>query len=143
HRRSRSADRRPHQRAGAQAPARAARHVDRRDTRYPRRLPRRHARQPAPRWRNHFRWIARRNDRAWRSVHPILPELIMAGSNVRKGRIEARQLSVVALAIAALLMLGYGGYRVGKVFDVFSSRYEIQTLVPSVLGLREGAPVTL
>jgi ABC-type transporter Mla subunit MlaD len=31
----------------------------------------------------------------------------------------------------------------GLVLDVFARRYEIVTLVPSALGLREGAPVTL
>jgi phospholipid/cholesterol/gamma-HCH transport system substrate-binding protein len=62
---------------------------------------------------------------------------------VRRSRFEARQLRVVVLAIVGILLLGYGAYRVGKVFDVFSSRYEIITLVPSVVGLREGAPVTL
>ncbi|MGH7504292.1 MAG: MlaD family protein [Longimicrobiales bacterium] len=67
----------------------------------------------------------------------------MPKSGMRRGRIEARQLRVVGLAIIAALLLAYGAYRVGKVFDVFSSRYQVVTLVPSVLGLREGAPVTL
>jgi phospholipid/cholesterol/gamma-HCH transport system substrate-binding protein len=50
---------------------------------------------------------------------------------------------VALLIIVSGLLLTYAVYRVGQVFDVFASRYEIATLVPSALGLREGAPVTL
>jgi phospholipid/cholesterol/gamma-HCH transport system substrate-binding protein len=46
------------------------------------------------------------------------------------------------IAVAGLLLV-YALLRVGAVFDVFSDRYELVTLVPSALGLREGAPVTL
>jgi phospholipid/cholesterol/gamma-HCH transport system substrate-binding protein len=56
---------------------------------------------------------------------------------------EWRQARVFGLIIAAALLLGYAVYRVGLVLDVFARRYEIVTLVPSALGLREGAPVTL
>lgn len=66
----------------------------------------------------------------------------MAGDKLRQG-LEGRQLRVGALIIAALLILAYGIYRVGAIFDVFADRYEVVTLVPSALGLREGAPVTL
>jgi phospholipid/cholesterol/gamma-HCH transport system substrate-binding protein len=54
-----------------------------------------------------------------------------------------RQVRVATLLIVATLVLGYAVYRVGLVLDVFARRYEIVTLVPSGLGLREGAPVTL
>jgi phospholipid/cholesterol/gamma-HCH transport system substrate-binding protein len=54
-----------------------------------------------------------------------------------------RQVRVAALLIVATLLLGYAVYQVGLVLDVFARRYEIVTLVPSGLGLREGAPVTL
>ena len=54
-----------------------------------------------------------------------------------------RQARVGGLVIVGLLLLAYGVFRVGKIFDVFSSRYELTTLVPSALGLRPGAPVTL
>lgn len=64
-------------------------------------------------------------------------------AEVKRGNFGARQLRVVVLGIIGILLLLYGIYRVGKVFDVFSSRYELALLVPSVLGLREGAPVTL
>ncbi|HEX6133194.1 MAG TPA: MlaD family protein [Longimicrobiales bacterium] len=54
-----------------------------------------------------------------------------------------RQVRVPGLVLISLLLLGYGVYRVGQVFDIFASRYELSTLVPSALGLRPGAPVTL
>ncbi|HUF50539.1 MAG TPA: MlaD family protein [Longimicrobiales bacterium] len=50
---------------------------------------------------------------------------------------------VAVLIVVSMLLLAYGVKRVGAVFDVFASRYELVTLVPSALGLREGAPVTL
>jgi phospholipid/cholesterol/gamma-HCH transport system substrate-binding protein len=61
----------------------------------------------------------------------------------RKQRFGARHLRVAGLAVVALLLLGYAVYRVGLVFDIFAARYELVTFVPSALGLREGAPVTL
>lgn len=64
-------------------------------------------------------------------------------AEVKRGNFGSRQVRVVALGIIGILLLAYGVYRVGKVFDVFSSRYELAMLVPSVLGLRDGAPVTL
>lgn len=54
-----------------------------------------------------------------------------------------KQLRVAALLVVSTLLLIFAIYRVGAVFDVFARRYEIATLVPSGLGLREGAPVTL
>jgi phospholipid/cholesterol/gamma-HCH transport system substrate-binding protein len=62
---------------------------------------------------------------------------------LRRGIFEWRQVRVAALALVALLLLIYGVVRVGRIFDVFADRYEVVTLVPSALGLREGAPVTL
>jgi phospholipid/cholesterol/gamma-HCH transport system substrate-binding protein len=59
------------------------------------------------------------------------------------GLFNWRQTRVVGLVIIGVLLLIYGVYRVGKVFDVFASRYELTTLVPTALGLRPGAPVTL
>lgn len=64
-------------------------------------------------------------------------------NKLHRGPFEWRQVRVAVLAVVALLLLAFGGYQVGKVFDVFADRYEIVTLVPSALGLREGAPVTL
>jgi phospholipid/cholesterol/gamma-HCH transport system substrate-binding protein len=54
-----------------------------------------------------------------------------------------KQLRVIALVLVGLLLLVYGTYQVGKIFDVFADRYTLVTLLPSVAGLREGAPVTL
>jgi phospholipid/cholesterol/gamma-HCH transport system substrate-binding protein len=55
----------------------------------------------------------------------------------------AQRIRVVGLLVIGLLLLAYGVYRVGKIFDVFASRYTLITTVPNVVGLREGAPVTL
>lgn len=64
-------------------------------------------------------------------------------NSVRRRNFEVRQVRVLALIVVGLLLLALGIYRVGSVFDVFARRYELVTLVPSALGLREGAPVTL
>lgn len=55
----------------------------------------------------------------------------------------SRQLRVLSLVLVGLLLLAYGVYQVGRIFDVFADRYTLITLLPSVAGLREGAPVTL
>jgi phospholipid/cholesterol/gamma-HCH transport system substrate-binding protein len=54
-----------------------------------------------------------------------------------------RRVRVGVLLGLGTLLLVYAIYRVGLVMDVFARRYEITTFVPSALGLREGAPVTL
>jgi len=61
----------------------------------------------------------------------------------RRQGFEWRYVRVAALGVAGLLLLSYAVLRVGAIFDVFADRYELVTLVPSALGLREGAPVTL
>jgi phospholipid/cholesterol/gamma-HCH transport system substrate-binding protein len=53
------------------------------------------------------------------------------------------RIRVALLTGVGLLLLAYGVFRVGKIFDVFASRYTIVTFVQDVAGLREGAPVTL
>ncbi|MGQ0815855.1 MAG: MlaD family protein [Gemmatimonadota bacterium] len=58
-------------------------------------------------------------------------------------RFQARELRVTVLALLGLLILIYGVYRVGKIFDVFADRYTIVTLLPNVAGMREGSMVTL
>lgn len=63
--------------------------------------------------------------------------------SVRRHRFEWRQVRVTMLIVVAVLLLAYAVYRVGRIFDVFASRYELVALVPSAVGLREGAPVTL
>jgi phospholipid/cholesterol/gamma-HCH transport system substrate-binding protein len=66
----------------------------------------------------------------------------MAPTSLRQN-FNWRRWRVLALIVVAGLLLVYGLVRVGSVFDVFADRYEIVALVPSALGLREGAPVTL
>jgi phospholipid/cholesterol/gamma-HCH transport system substrate-binding protein len=67
----------------------------------------------------------------------------MTAARLGRRTFEWKQARVAALMIVAGLLLAYGIYRVGKVFEVFASRYDLTVLVPSALGLREGAPVTL
>lgn len=67
----------------------------------------------------------------------------MTAQPIRRRRFEATHVRVLLLMILALILLGYAVYRVGRVFDVFARRYEVVTLVPSAMGLRSGAPVTL
>jgi phospholipid/cholesterol/gamma-HCH transport system substrate-binding protein len=67
----------------------------------------------------------------------------MSEARLGQRTFEWRQIRVGALILVALLLLVYATYRVGKIMDVFARRYEVTTLVPSGLGLREGAPVTL
>jgi phospholipid/cholesterol/gamma-HCH transport system substrate-binding protein len=67
----------------------------------------------------------------------------LVAEGIQRRTFEWRQVRVAALLVAGLLVLGYGVARVGAIFDVFADRYELVTLVPSALGLREGAPVTL
>ena len=66
----------------------------------------------------------------------------MAEAN-RSPTFPVRKARVAALILLGTLLLIFAVYQVGRVFDVFASRYELHALVPSALGLREGAPVTL
>lgn len=61
----------------------------------------------------------------------------------RRPTFPVRRARVAALVAIGVLMLAFAVYQVGSVFDVFASRYQLHALVPSALGLREGAPVTL
>jgi hypothetical protein len=45
--------------------------------------------------------------------------------------------------VVSLLVLVFGIYQVGRLFDVFASRYPLVTLVENSAGLMAGAPVTL
>lgn len=63
--------------------------------------------------------------------------------SIQRRVFEWRQARVAGLVVVGLLLLVYAVVRVGAIFDVFADRYELVTLVPSALGLREGAPVTL
>jgi phospholipid/cholesterol/gamma-HCH transport system substrate-binding protein len=67
----------------------------------------------------------------------------MTSKSLHRGTFEWAQFRVIALAVVAVIVLIYAVIRVGAVFDVFASRYEVVMTVPTALGLREGAPVTL
>ena len=64
-------------------------------------------------------------------------------ATVQRKAFEWRQVRVVGLIIAGVLVFLLALYRVGKIYDVFEDRYSIVTLLPNVAGLREGAVVTL
>lgn len=63
--------------------------------------------------------------------------------SLHRSPFEWRQVRVAALVVVGVLALMYLAYRIGKELDVFAKRYELVTFAPTVLGLREGAPVTL
>lgn len=63
--------------------------------------------------------------------------------SLHRSPFEWRQVRVGVLIVGGVFLLLYGAYRIGQVLDVFARRYELVTFAPSVLGLREGAPVTL
>lgn len=67
----------------------------------------------------------------------------MGSQFVGREGFRARQLRVGALVAGALLIFGWALFRVGSLFDVFTPRYEVTTLVPTAAGLRAGAPVTV
>lgn len=64
-------------------------------------------------------------------------------TQVKRDTGTGRRLRVGALVAAALLVLILSTYQVGRIFNVFSSRYELVTLAPTAAGLRDGAAVTL
>ena len=64
-------------------------------------------------------------------------------ATVQRSPYEWRQARVAALILVGVLLLIWGIYRVGKIFDVFADRYTIVTLLPNVAGLRQGALVSL
>jgi phospholipid/cholesterol/gamma-HCH transport system substrate-binding protein len=67
----------------------------------------------------------------------------MARGRLSGHGLQWRRLRVMTLIGVGALLLGYAGYRVGQTLDIFARRFEIVTHVPSGLGLREGAAVTL
>jgi phospholipid/cholesterol/gamma-HCH transport system substrate-binding protein len=67
----------------------------------------------------------------------------MARASMGGRGLEWRQVRVGSLIIVSLALLAYAVYRVGSTLDIFARRYEVTTIVPSALGLREGAAVTL
>lgn len=67
----------------------------------------------------------------------------MARGKLNRGEQRARQIRVGLVIILSILFLAFGVFQVGKLFDVFASRYPLVTLVETSGGLIEGAPVTL
>jgi phospholipid/cholesterol/gamma-HCH transport system substrate-binding protein len=67
----------------------------------------------------------------------------MARGKLNQGTQTASQIRVGLVMIVSLLVLAFGIYQVGRLFDVFASRYSLYTLVENSAGLSSGAPVTL
>lgn len=67
----------------------------------------------------------------------------MARGKLNRGGQVGRQTRVGAVLIVGILILMYGVYEVGRLFDVFADRYALVTLVENSGGLTTGAPVTL
>lgn len=67
----------------------------------------------------------------------------MAVRRFPTGGLDWSRARVGAVLILGLMLLAYGVYQVGALFDVFADRYTLFTAVSTTTGLREGAPVTL
>lgn len=67
----------------------------------------------------------------------------MARGKLNRGQQASRQVRVGIVMIVALLVLAFGIFQVGRLFDVFASRYTLVTLLESSGGLMSGSPVTL
>ena len=61
----------------------------------------------------------------------------------RSAIITVDQLRVGGLILAALLVLGFGVYKLGKAANLFTKRYELIVYLPAANGLRAGGSVTL
>lgn len=67
----------------------------------------------------------------------------MARGKLNQGQQAAQQMRVGVVIIAALVLLAFGIFQVGRLFDVFATRYPLVTRIDGSAGLIEGAPVTL
>lgn len=67
----------------------------------------------------------------------------MARGKLNRGAQRASQIRVGLVVIVSLIVLVGGVYQVGRLFDVFASRYPLITLVENSAGIMAGAPVTL
>ncbi len=67
----------------------------------------------------------------------------MARGKLNRGTQRASQVRVGLVFIVSVVLLIFGIYQVGRLFDVFASRYPLITLVENSAGLMAGAPVTL
>lgn len=67
----------------------------------------------------------------------------MARGKLNQGTQRASQARVGLVIVLSLIVLAFGIFQVGRLFDVFASRYSLYTLVENSAGLSSGAPVTL
>jgi phospholipid/cholesterol/gamma-HCH transport system substrate-binding protein len=67
----------------------------------------------------------------------------MARGKLSQGTQQASQVRVGLVLILGLLILIFATYQVGRLFDVFSSRYPLVILVENSAGLMAGAPVSV
>jgi phospholipid/cholesterol/gamma-HCH transport system substrate-binding protein len=67
----------------------------------------------------------------------------MARGKLSRGTQRASQVRVGLVLAIGLVLLVIGVYQVGRLFDVFASRYSLITMVENSAGLMAGAPVTL
>ncbi|MDF1503775.1 MlaD family protein [Roseisolibacter sp. H3M3-2] len=61
----------------------------------------------------------------------------------RNSAITWEQLRVAAVILVALVILGFGGYRLGQAAHLFGDRYRLIAFVPNANGLRVGGAVTV
>jgi phospholipid/cholesterol/gamma-HCH transport system substrate-binding protein len=66
-----------------------------------------------------------------------------ARGKLNRGAQSASQVRVGILIVVSLLVLVYGIYQVGRLFDVFATRYPLVTFIENSGGMMPGAPVTL
>jgi phospholipid/cholesterol/gamma-HCH transport system substrate-binding protein len=67
----------------------------------------------------------------------------MARGKLNQGQDTAQRVRVGIVIIVAAAVLAFGVFQVGRLFDVFASRYPLVTLLENSSGLIAGAPVTL
>jgi phospholipid/cholesterol/gamma-HCH transport system substrate-binding protein len=67
----------------------------------------------------------------------------MARGKLNRGQQASRQARVGIVMIVSMIILAFGIFQVGRLFDVFASRYTLVTLLESSGGLMSGSPVTL
>jgi phospholipid/cholesterol/gamma-HCH transport system substrate-binding protein len=61
----------------------------------------------------------------------------------RSSFLTVEQLRVGAVVLVTLVILGYGGYRLGQQAHLFSNRYQLVAFVSNASGLRPGGSVTV
>lgn len=67
----------------------------------------------------------------------------MARGKLNRGQQATRQVRVGIVFIVAVILLAVGVFQVGRLFDVFATRYPLFTLLEGSGGMIAGSPVTL